>query len=231
VPRGMGECLAYLDEWQKVWDGDCFCYEYHFWRPQYYDVGGMHLAGILYGDITSLHKNRLSGIVEDGSQRSYFPTGFPFYVYGETLFDSSVSFEELKKDYFSHAFGKDWEKAAEYLETLSRQFDVRILPKQEKGDPDALARVKDTVAAFAPVIEANKNQPVRAQTVAWRLLEAHKNYAVGLTEAVILREQGDAAGAKARFEELLKEYSEKEIYIERYFDFGLMAEILSRQFN
>ena len=35
----------------------------------------------------------------------------------------------------------------------------------------------------------------------------------------------------ARFEELLKEYSEKEIYIERYFDFGLMAEILSRQFN
>jgi len=212
-PSGMGECLAYLDEWQKVWDGDCFCYEYHFWVHQCYDVGGMFFSRLLHDDITALKQNRLSGIVEDGSQRSFFPTGFPFYVYGETLYDSSVSFEELKKDYFSHAFGKDWEKAAEYLETLSRQIDIR-----KKSDPAVLAQAKETVAAFAPVIEANRNQPKRAQTVAWRLLETHKDYVIGLTEALILREQGDAAGAKARYAELMDEFSKREIYIERYFD-------------
>jgi len=229
IPRGMSSCLAYLEEWKKLWDGDCFCYEYHFWRHQYFDPSNMNLSRLLYDDITALKDRGLTGIVEDGSQRSYFPTGFPFYVYGETLYDSSVSYEELKKDYFSHAFGPAWEKVVGYLETLGELMDYNcVAGLKNKDNAEKLAKVSETVAAFAPVIEANKKQPMRAQSVAWRLLECHKDYAVGIAETLALDAAGDMDAAKKRFAALTDEFSRREIYIERYFDFYLMTYAMRR---
>ena len=123
----MAESLAYLKEWKKSWHGDCFCYEYHFWRHQYFDPSGMYLPKLLHSDITALKKHGLSGIIEDGSQRSFFPTGFAFYVYGETLFDTAVSLEALTEDYFSHAFGAEWKSVVEYLQKIDARLDYAYL--------------------------------------------------------------------------------------------------------
>ena len=82
-PKGMAACLGYLKkEWKPVWKGDCFCYEYHFWIRQWYDPTGLQIAKTIHDDIVGLAKHGLHGIVEDGSQRSFFPTGLAFYVYG-----------------------------------------------------------------------------------------------------------------------------------------------------
>ncbi len=242
LPQGMAECLGYLDEWKKVWPGDCFCYEYHFWLHQYYDPSGMYLAQLLYRDITGLKKHGLNGIVEDGSQRSFFPTGFPFYVYGETLFDASVSYETLKEDYFSHAFGEKWREVVAYLESLRDRLDFAYLSglcsaDESKGKyynpqfAQKAAEVSKITADFAAVIAANKNQSSRAASVSWRLLAEHIPFVNGIAEMVEKKALGDQIGMTASAQKLKKEFSEKEIYLERYYDQYLFWHAFSRFLN
>ena len=242
LPKGMAECLGYLTEWKKTWPGDCFCYEYHFWLHQYYDPSSLRIAKVIYDDITALKKQGLNGIVEDGSQRSFFPTGFAFYVYGETLFDASVSFEALKEDYFSHAFGADWKKAVAYLEEIENHLDFGYLSRLRSAtgalgdhcDPEQVGKAKAVpaiTAAFAPVVEANKCQKYRASAVAWQLLGHHLDYVNGLAAYIEKYASGDREGAKAAADVLLDEFSKREIYIERYYDHYLASHVVRRSLS
>lgn len=227
-PKGMSECLAYLHEWQKTWPGDCFCYEYHFWLHQYYEPTGLYIAKLIHRDICGLKKHKLMGIVEDGSQRSFFPTGFAFYVYGETLFDTKSSFEELQKDYFIHAFGPEWHKVLKYLCELSECLPYRFLSGRFSRGADGswydplqakeAAKVKGLAESFAEVIRANKDQPHRASSVAWRLLDAHRLFVTGIAEVVEKRALGDDTGAYEAQERLMHELSVREEGLEHWFD-------------
>ena len=71
---------------------------------------------------------------------------------------------------------------------------------------------------FADVIAANRDQPRRASSVAWRLLDAHRAFVRGIAEAVQKRAAGDDFGAFEAQERLMREFSEREIALERYFD-------------
>ncbi|MBE6884688.1 MAG: hypothetical protein E7487_08800 [Ruminococcaceae bacterium] len=185
-------------------------------------------------------RSRDSGeLFEDGSQRSYFPTGFQFYVYGETLYDSSVSFEELKEDYFSHAFGENWKAVVEYLEKLrdlmdySYFFGIRSIDKT-KGSyycPEMQTKANEArkvVEAFEPVIKANKNQDYRASAVAWQLLEIHCDLMKDFTEMVAHKCVGENEEAIQLIDKMIDSLSRTEIYIERYYDHYMFARGLER---
>ena len=240
-PRGMAASLGYLRAWRKFFDGDAFCYEYHFWRHQYFDPSGAYLARLLYDDICAQKKQGLEGIVEDGSQRSYFPTGFPFYVYGETLYDASVPFETLVEDYFSHAFGENWREAWAFLERIRDRLDFAYLSglRGTKDDdrfynPAFAAKAAEVPAvtrAFRPTIEENLLQPKRPAAVSWQLLLSFCDYADLLADAVQKRARGDMEGADAAFKCLVDEFSKREIYIERNFDLFLMTYSLRHIFE
>ena len=122
----MAECLGYLDAWKKIWPGDCFCYEYHFWRHQYFDPSGLYLAKLLYDDIQALRSD-LGGIVEDSSQRSFFPHRLRYYVYGKRCSTRRFSLQSLVEDYFSHAFGSAWREALKYLQSVCERLDYAYL--------------------------------------------------------------------------------------------------------
>lgn len=229
APNGMGECLAYLHEWKKRWHGDCFCYEYHFWLHQYYEPTGLYIAKVIYDDIRGLHAHGLRGIIEDASQRSFFPNGFAFYVYGETLFDGQVRFEELREDYFSHAYGENWRVALDYLQSVSECFSFGYLSgrfgnvTRDKNffnptQGEKAEKVKPLCDAFASIITKNKNQPHRASSVAWRLLDIHRAFVCGIAEVIKCCAIGDDAGAFEAQQRMMLDFSEREVGIERYFD-------------
>ncbi len=238
-PKGMAACLGYLEAWKKLWPGDCFCYEYHFWQHQVYDPSGMYLAKLLYDDIKALKARGLHGIVEDGSQRSFFPTGLPFYVYGETLFDSSVDFDALVEDYFSHAFGEKWVDVKDYLTQICGLLDFGYLSglksvDVEKGmmyNPEMAERAKKVPAValgLSKLIEENIDQPKRASTVSWQILEHFVTYVQMVAKIVEYKAVGDNETALSKYEELRAEFSGREIYIERNFDFGMFIGFLGR---
>ncbi len=225
LPRGMAESLGYLKEWKKIWPGDCFCYEYHFWIHQFMDPSGLYLARLIYDDVVTLRKQGLRGIVEDGSQRSFFPNGFAFYVYGETLFDATVPFEIMLEDYFSHAYGADWQAVCEYLSAIRDRLDYaglftlrKIHATSAPEQARLAAEVAAVTAAFRPVIKKNLVQKKRASTVAWQLLQYFAEYAEGYAAVVERLASNDQPGAEAAAEKLIDAFSKHEIYIERYYD-------------
>ena len=237
LPHGMSESLAYLYQWKEIWDGDCFSFEYHFMDHQFEDPSSMFMAKLLYDDIQGLKKHNLTGLLEDGSQRSFFPTGFNFYLYGEALFDASVPYETLKEDYFSHAFGQDWQEVVRYLEAVRDCLDFtyfnRYVGQQPKYagksffyDPamqPKAAKVHEIVREFAPIIAKNKRQYYRASTVAWQILDIYNHALDKIASVVENKCVGNDREAIAFLDEMYQYLSEKEIYIERYFDFFMFV--------
>ncbi len=237
-PNGMGECLAYLNEWKKVYSGDCCCYEYHFWKNQYYDMGFQYLAKLLYDDVMALKQCGIQGIIQDGSQRSFFPNGFPFYVYGETLFDCTRSFEELEEDYFTHAYGANWKQAKAYLDSITAHCDYRYMSGTNSADlnrsmyyhpqvAEQFEKIPIITAAFRPVIKDNIRQPFRPQTVAWQLLQHHADYCDMLSTALAYKARGMDTECEQKAKEFYYEFGSREDRIQRYFDYFLSQRYLN----
>ena len=127
LPQTVDEYLLHAKKWQDLGRCPSMVYEYHFWLPQYRDPGMMEFSKIIHQDIKGYRANGFDGLIEDGSQRSYFPNGFNYYVYAATLFDTSVDYEELKKDYFEHAYGPISDQVLTYLEQITKAFDMQYL--------------------------------------------------------------------------------------------------------
>ncbi len=231
-PQNMAECMGYLAAWKRVWDGDAFCYEYHFWQQQFLDVGGMYHARLLFDDIRGLRRHGLDGIIEDGSQRSYFPSGFSWYVYGETLFDSSRSFEELTEEYFSAAYGSDWRIVVDWLQSVSDQLDLAYVSGNRKfpqPDGSMAAYVSEEYAqraevilaradAFGEIIADHIRADERCESAAWQLLGLHREFLMLLCPVIAARARNDLDAAKEAFVKMQDELSAKEVAFEACFD-------------
>ena len=225
-PHGMPAALAYLEAWQKVFSGDCFVYEYHFWNPICRDPGMMALSRCVAADIQGMGRHRLRGSIEDQTQRFGFPTGFPIWLYGMLLFDPSLDYEALRRDYFSHAYGRDWERAAAYLEKVSDMFDFAYLlgdrggflcPEHRKDFDGADALFTDMEAYARQRIVSDR----RAESVSWQMLVHHARYCRILARCCAERCVGNMEPARAAMEELRLAMARDEDALQRYFDLGL----------
>ena len=232
APVGAEEAFAFVRDWQKTWSGPIVTYEYHFWRHQYHDLGGIELARRIYEDIRGMKELGLQGFIEDGSQRSFFPNGFAIYTYAETLMNTSLTFEEIKEDYFSHIYGADWEKAAAVLESIGKAFDFAFLAGEKSKDysiskrynPDmlpSLSRVAELAATERVLANEHLLTPNRPQTVSWRLLLRHAEYAERMAEIMKEKALGHENLAREMGKEFFRDFGKYECEIERYFDHGL----------
>ncbi len=246
MPKTIEDCYAYLSDWRKLWGGTVFCYEYHFWINQYFDVGGMYFARRISEDIKSMVRAGIGGLIEDGSQRSFFPNGLGFYVYGHTLFDPESDVEELTRDYFKHAYGAHADFAYDYLKRITDLFEFAYMKGEattdrEKGkffDPARAERMKSilTVSENAKkYIEENVNCPARVQTVSMQLLSHHADFCAGLAKCMIPKCEGKHDEAAELFRAFFEEFGKREVEIERYYDqymcVSAMRKIFEEQFQ
>ena len=225
----VDEYVSYAKEWQARCHMPIFVYEYHFWINQYYDLGVLDLARVIHSDVRGYRSNGINGMIEDGSQRSFFPNGLCFYVYAQTLFDSSLEFDAIVEDYFSHAYGEDFREAIAFFEKLGKLCNYSYLAGELSANEqigkfynpamaDGYRKVPALVAEFAPFLEAHKNMPMRAQTVAFKLLRRYAEYCDKLSPILVLKCYGagkEAADAYLRF---LDDFGKYEIDMERCFD-------------
>ena len=231
--KEINELFAHFRDWTKDWHGANLAFEYHFWRHQSYDVGGIELSKIIYDDVKFYEENNIHGVIEDGSQRCFFPTGLAFYVYARTLFDSSVSFESIVEDYFKTAFGEDWRDFYNYLERLGKAFSLEYLTGDKNrgtGRSDwyapervsTLKSVRGIIKEGRELICAHYNSDYRIRTVSARLLEFHAKYAEMFADVLIEKAAGNDGAAYAKFEEMRDECGKYEIQFETYYDHGLI---------
>ena len=238
TPRSPEEGFAHLKAWQEIWPGPCFSYEYHFWRHQYLDVGGLAIARRIYEDIRGLKYMKLDGFVEDGSQRSGFPNGFAVYIFAETLMNRDADYDAVLEDYFSHVYGEDWKKVHAFFTRVEEVFDFAYMEGERSLDPtrsnyynpeiapvfagaDELAAEARSLAAAHPIM------PTRPQTVSYQLLGYYAEYLERWAALMTQKALGHDLRALELIEEFRQEYGRHEIYIERYYDHGLLGHILN----
>ncbi|MDO4846366.1 MAG: DUF4838 domain-containing protein, partial [Oscillospiraceae bacterium] len=238
-PRSSQENLALLREWQKGWKGPSFCYEYHFWRAQYSDPGHLYLARRIYEDVRSLRCMKLDGIVEDGSQRSFFPNGFLVYIYAETLMNRDCDFDAVTEDYFSHIYGKEWKTAHAVLQKLTDAFDFGYMTGEKSedrthspyyapshvADLEKVAAIAEEERAFAKEHLAMEDRP---KTVSMRLLLRHADYCEGLARVLIETAKGNDEKAYELYRDFLADFGKYELELERYYDQGLAGVCLRK---
>ena len=236
-PASVMEAFAHLQAWRKTWKGPVFSYEYHFWRHQFLDPGGMALARRLYEDVRSLRVMNVDGYVEDGSQRSGFPNAFPVYVYAAALMDRNVDFEALKEDYFSHIYGEDWAQAASLLQKITDTFDYCYMEGEcsknpavsDFYDPERVPQLQslyELAALERSLVQKHLNMEYRPQTVSWRLLLRHAEYVEKWAEIMIEKALGHNYKAVELSKQFCDDFGRYELEIERYYDHSLACRVL-----
>ena len=238
-PVGAEENLALLNTWKKTWKGPIFCYEYHFWRHQFTDPGGITFARRIWEDIRGIKYMGIDGFVEDGSQRSGFPNAFPVYVYAATLFDREIPFETLMEDYFSHIYGKDWKEAVSVLIRMGEAFDFAYMEGEKSKDPavspfynpdqlDKLSAVEELCFEERSLVETHMIMPTRPQTVSWRMLGHHADYCEELVKIVRLKAQGYNFEALEQAKIFYEKAGKREIEFEPYYDHCLACRVVEQ---
>jgi len=228
----LEEYMVHAREWRAMAGCPSFVYEYHFWKHQFYAPGVLSFAKRIFEDIESYVANGFDGIIEDGSQRSYFPNGLSWYVYAAKLFDNSLSFDGLVEDYFKSAYGDAWREVLSYFEELDshlRQSYIEIKHSVSSNkswvDPDyvsVLREVQGICDSFDDLIAEHKNMPKRAQTVSFRLLMRYTEFCRGLTKAFTLKALGFDDEAKAVYKSFADGFGKYELEMERYYDHMMM---------
>ena len=187
----------------------------------------MFLAKRIYEDIECYKENGIDGLIACGSQRSYFPTGFAYYVFARKQYDISLSFDDILKEYFTCAFGQDWEQFVAYLYEIADCFGDKYLESKESADPSIslcynperakkLRLAPEVLAKGAELIKAHYNSDDRIQTASVRLLEEHANYFSLLATAFSYKADGDNEKALEAYELVHKNNCEREIYTEMH---------------
>ncbi len=221
--------IHHAKEWYQQCGAGLMLYEYHFYMHQYYDLGQMTFAKQVYTDIVNYHKHGFEGLINDCSQRSFWPNGFPFYVYGQLQFDTSLTFEQLLEDYYSHAYGEDWREVLTYMEKIGKAVDPLFVQGKRSADWSVAKRynpakgvemraVRRINEEFAPFLEAHRVMPYRAQTVSHKLLRYYTEFVAGITDALILKAHGAGEEAKRTYEAFMADFGRRECEIELCYD-------------
>ena len=221
-------------DWQKRCSVSAMLYEYHFYVHQYFDPGVLRFARVVYDDIIRYKKHGYQGLINDCSQRSYWPNGFAFYLYGQVLFDTSLQFEDLLADYFSHAYGADWREVVAIFEKIGKAVDRDYISGKRSADRSIDERYNPAVAkelAAMPQIaadckgflEAHRAMPHRVQALAFKLLRYYMDYCVGLAAALVPLCSGKTREAREAYEAFLADFGRRECEIETYYDQYLAA--------
>ena len=229
IPTEIDEFSLFLREWQKVYGGSCFGFEYHFFVYEHHDMGGMYFSKRIYEDIQKLSAQRLSGYVEDGSQRCFFPNGLNMFVYANTLFDKSLGYEEQVKEYFDYAYGTHADTVRECMEALTEIFeygymlgvDSKDYTKGPHYDPDReadFARVKGICDKYRKYAEANYKCADRVKTVSMILFLRYLEYCEGAAEVMKLLCHGTSEEADEAAENFFESFGRHEPEMERYYD-------------
>ena len=181
-------------------------------------------------DVKEYKKRGVNGIVEDGSQRSFFPTGLAFYTYARTLYDVSLSADEIAKEYFDAAFGAASDEVYNYMRSISDLFDFRYMSGEMSVNeavspyynPEYACRVENGIADILTkgraLVEKYYNSDERVRTVSVRLLEKHLTYCDYFARLTVAKAKGNDLLSKQIFTEYREYFGKLEYEMRPYFD-------------
>ena len=90
LPSSVAENTAFLHDWQTVFQGDSFIYDYHLWRDYALDAGQAHCAEVLFRDMRYLKSMGLNGMVSCQTQRNFCPSPIAVNMMADALWNRGM---------------------------------------------------------------------------------------------------------------------------------------------
>lgn len=230
-PKNIEENIAFLKEWQKIFNGDGFDFDYHLMWAHYADPGYMDITRVIYEDIKNLKTIGLNGLISCQIQRMFFPTGLPMYVMASTLWNDKVNLEDLVKEYFTASFGPDGILVKEYLTKLSLLFEPPILRRERPPSPEFLksfSEIRETLSEFEPTVKRNLSLESSAISKSWLYLDYHMKIVNKLSSILESIFKGDAISAEKVWEELKLMLQKEEDVLQPVFDLFEFISVFER---
>lgn len=189
LPVNLEENLSFLAQWQKIFQGESFDYDYPLGRAHYGDMGYLHISRIIYEDIRRLSDLKLDGYMSCQELRCFLPNGLPNYIMGKCLLGTDSSFEELAGEYFQAAYGKNWASCFSYLSRLSSLCNCDYFngkgSRQNSAISEDMKHLEETARAFSSVCrEQNPDVLTPVQRLFWKHLDYHREYCILLSKAL-----------------------------------------------
>ena len=147
VPKNNVDSIAMVREWQKVFDGDSFLFDYNQIWDHYKDPGYMHCAERIAGDSSALRELGINGLMSCQFINVGFRSWLPTYTHGLTIWSPERSFDDIADEYFTAIFGDNAEKARTWLQELSDRFDPPYIRHEKPRRSDEhVARYRELEA-------------------------------------------------------------------------------------
>lgn len=225
LPQKTEEYIAHLNEWQKIFDGDSFDYDYYLCRAHYGDPSYYRIASLISKDVKYMKEMKLNGIIDCQVIRSFFPNGLPMYVMMQTMWDNSLEFDNIADDYLSHCYGEDWRACKEYLSALGQCFDIEYfqVPPKDFLKPQyaaKLSEVEDIVSRFEPVVLKNIERSYKNRTLnlSWEYMKYHPTYCRLYAKFMAAKSVGDDVTANLYWTEFFEFVFTNEPALQRVLD-------------
>ncbi len=230
-PTSVAENVAHLNKWQQEQKiVDSFDFDYHLMWDHSIDPGYYECARILHRDMTHLDKLGLKGMMSCQLQRTFFPTGLPFYAMAKGLWDKESQFEEIAAEYFTAAFGEEAKAVEAYLSELSVLFDPAYTRKEKPLDP---AGVETRMKAAKERIDGFYAQYKDKTGPSWELLKHHANFTkqYANTLAAYLGDGHTSEERETEKQKLMNLCYELEPYVHEGFDPHKFKDIFRRYWD
>lgn len=237
--------LAFRKAWEKVFDGDCFFFDYHLYSDHYVDPGYCQISNRLMRDMKLLSSFNSQGIMHCSSQRRNMPNTYPMYMCGEILRDPSLSEKDIISEYFIGAYGDEWEKVYKYLSTLSDLFQPHLVRERDISSDEEMyverhtkillpymfndealkkfSQISDVIKKFVPVIEKNLNIEDPCRRLSWKILMMQVPVISQFADGLCAGASGDMIKAQEIGTKLIDFLAQNEDEYAPHLDFGLIV--------
>lgn len=213
-PSDIKKCARLLSEWQKMFDGDSFDFDYHLFARQWRDLGGLYIAKRVFVDMQNLDRLSLNGMVSCQVTRNSFPTALPTYMMAMALWNKKADFEAECTRYFKMTFGEKGTEVKGYLEALSNAFNG----EKECETLENAEKLISITEEFRPFIDDGMSNSDENMKASWQYLLNHNEMVHNVGVILKHKYSGDAEKSAECREKLFADLRNNELGIHKVLD-------------
>jgi len=211
-PRENRSLVWLWQQWGWTDRANCFVFDYHFMWPWMGDRLTVNLDQLLPQDIQDYQQLGLGGLINCGTQRIFYPHGWPFHLTARLLWGESPDAADRAR-YYALTYGEDASLAQSFLEGITARSGGPIhqadrwqqVPSQQL--PELLEFLEQSRAELE---EAASRAETPTHRRAWRLLLHYQELVCRFLQMQQSEEAGDMEQAVRQLEAIQQFLQETE---------------------
>lgn len=205
-PTTLAGNVTFLRDWQKVYTGDSFDFDYHLCLWKNRDFGFFDMSRILFEDMKHLRDFGMGGMMSCQLNRAAFPSNLPMQMMADALWNAESDFETQSEKYCREAYGADGLAVKEFLRAVSDHLELR----EALDQPHLLANYKDLlrlIFEFDMTLSRNLTAPhLTGVKKSWEYMAIYRELLLYYVRILIAQTEGNEE-KKARLTDEALEYA------------------------